>query len=299
MIRARRARHLVLGTLLGMATLVVACGRLRPSAGDSCSRGPDTASCADPTHMLSCRAFTWHLDPCRGEGGCSSTRCDQTVALKGDSCGSSGVAACSVSGEELLRCDGARMVVAKVCRGERGCYREVPGTTPICDPGLAMVGDPCEATGGGRCGSDGKSILECSPSTHTYAFQKPCLGPKGCFLDRYFGPGPFGSGYLGCDISVGEIGGPCQFGPAPHGVDLSRLGFKVCSTDHEQVLTCDDQKLVPARRCKCTVDWDKDSRVWSAGCDVPDGASYDGTLRSRSAVYLSLAEHDSESPAPR
>jgi hypothetical protein len=295
MIHRRRTVRFAVLAMAAWGTLLVACGKMRAAPGDPCSSGPHDDSCVDPTHRLSCRAFTWHLDPCRGERGCSSTACDQSVALKGDSCSAFGDRACSVTGEELLRCDGAHMVVARACRGERGCYREAPGTTPMCDPGLAVAGDPCEATAGGRCGSDGKSLLECSPSSHTYVFQKPCLGPKGCFQDHAFGGGPFGAGYLGCDVSVGEIGGPCQFGPAPRGVDLARLGFKVCSTDRQQVLTCDDRKLVPARRCPCTVEWDKDARAWSAGCEAPAGHSNDGTLRSRSAVYLSLAEH-SDSP---
>lgn len=254
--------------------LITACATTK-KPGDSCRAGPST--CVDATSVGTCRAFTWHVDPCRGPAGCGSGTCDQSVALKDDTCGTLGLEACSLDGKELLRCDGANMVVQQACRGEHGCHRE--NGTPQCDVGPPQIGDACTATMGSRCSADGKQILQCSQQTHHMVLERDCLGPKGCFKNPHFHDG--GMEFLACDISAGEIGKPC-IGYAGVGMRIEN-GGEYCSTDGTELLTCKSGVYAAKTACSCTVRWDQDLAAYGVGCES-NSRGY------RSAAFLSLAE---------
>ena len=230
-----------------LAIAAAACGERAPVAGDPCSSSPGVDSCFDPTHLLTCRAFRWHLDPCRGPKGCASGVCDRAIAAKDDSCSEIGSRACSMEGSALLRCDGYRMVPIDTCRGERGCSRESPHGEPLCHRGAPQIGDECVPRGGSRCGADGKSVLQCSTSTQRMVLERTCRGPRGCFegKDRDGASGPPDPGMLACDRSVGDVGDPCVGGPVG-----------AFSADGMRLLECKDRRLVPGKECSCIGTWD-------------------------------------------
>jgi hypothetical protein len=270
-----------------MVAVVTACAP-KKKPGDVCRASPSDAVCTDATDLGSCRAFTWHVDPCRGPGGCASGVCDQSVAAKDDSCGVLGARACSIDGKELLRCDGANMVVERTCRGERGCYRTSANATPSCDAGPAEVGDACTATMGSRCSTDGKSILQCSQQTHHMILERQCLGPKGCFKNPHFHTN--GMEFLACDISVGDVGQPC-IGYAGIGARIEN-GGSYCSTDGQELLTCQGGALVAKAPCACAVSWAADLASYGVGCEEPPSGPprRTHTVGLRSAAFLSLAD---------
>jgi hypothetical protein len=276
-----------LSSALLVVAVVTACAA-KKKPGDVCRADPNEAVCTDATHVGSCRAFTWHVDPCRGPGGCASGVCDQSIAAADDSCGVLGARACSADGKQLLRCDGSSMVVERACRGERGCYRTSPNAAPSCDAGPAQVGDACTSTMGSRCSPDGKSILQCSQQTHHMILERHCLGPKGCFPNPHFTDR---FEYLACDVSMGDVGQPC-IGYAGVGA-RSGSGGAYCSTDRKELLTCKDGTLVSQSSCACTVTWSADLAAWGVGCAEPPPSGPGRRTHSlgyRSAAYLSIAE---------
>jgi hypothetical protein len=283
------SHHRWLSSLTLVATLVVAaCGQTRqlgaPCAGEDTLTG---GSCDGSAHLVACRNFTWHQDFCRGPRGCVDKRCDQSIAEPGDGCGTAGALACGADGKELLRCDAGAMVVAHECRGARGCHRDSDGP-PVCDLGPPEVGDACEASGF-RCGSDGKTVLACSSSSHRYALRNHCFGEKGCFT---FSPPVLAeqrrkkdcsAGFLACDPSIGEVGDPCGGAPewgrpclpgdhCPPGTtrtedSYSRDGWSFCSKDGKEELGCKDGRLVAIRSCsRCTALWGRDEAHYTVDC---------------------------------
>jgi hypothetical protein len=265
--------------------VIAACGQTR-EVGAPCA-GEDTLSggACKGSALVSCREFTWHEDLCRGPRGCLDERCDQSVAERGDSCGAAGALACAVDGKELLRCDAGAMVVARECRGARGCYRE-GDAPPTCDVGQPEVGDACEASGF-RCGPSGKMVIACG--SHQYSVRNNCLGDKGCFT---FSPSVLAeqrrkkectAGFLACDPSVGEVGEPCGGAPqwgrpclpadrCPPGTtrteaSYSRDGWAFCSKDGKEELGCKDGRLIAVRSCtSCSVQWEADEERYTVDC---------------------------------
>jgi hypothetical protein len=286
-----------------------ACGHRAPMAGDPCA-GPARVRggyCLDAEHVLTCRAFTWHVDACRGPRGCAALQCDQSVAEEGDTCGNNGALACSPGRRELLRCTGSTMAIAQTCRGDRGCYRETPDSDPLCDVGPAEVGDACEVEGA-RCGVDGKSVIGCGPTSRHYALQKSCKGPKGCFQFSAFATAEqqrekdhCSIGAVACDVSVGDVGEPCGGYPewgkpclpgdhCPAGATRTESntydGWKFCSSDGKEELDCKSGTLVHFRRCaSCTVTWAENEAHYSVACK-PDAWSQGG-----GAVSIYQPEH--------
>jgi hypothetical protein len=65
--------------------------------------------------------------------------------------------ACSSDGMTFLRCDGGRMVVHGLCRGERHC--EAGERVARCDQSIAEMGDACDD--GASCSVDGLNMLVC------------------------------------------------------------------------------------------------------------------------------------------
>lgn len=271
-----------------IVAVITACGATKKKPGDVCRASPNDAVCIDATGLGSCRAFTWHVDACRGPGGCATGVCDQSVAMVDDSCGAAGARACSVDGKQLLRCDGANMVVERACRGERGCYRASANATPTCDAGPAQIGDACTAMAGSRCSDDGKAILQCSPQTHHMILERHCLGPKGCFKNPHFHTN--GMDYLACDISAGEVGQPC-IGYAGVGARIEN-GGAYCSTDGKELLTCKSGVLVSQTACACVVSWAPDLASYGVACEEPPTGPGRRvhTAAHRSAAFLSLAD---------
>lgn len=241
-------RRVISALVVGLVIFLTAC-KSRPKAGDLCA-GPDMGhgACIDPAHALSCRAFTWRLDACRGPAACTpqgeAVHCDQRVADEGDSCGDD-ARACSADGTKLLQCDGARMTAVRSCRGPRGCHHDEG--EPACDQGAAEIGDPCDADGS-HCASDGHAILRCAPSHH-YVLERACPGARGCFR---------GEKDLVCDVSLGDVGATC-----------TGEGGAWCSRDGKQENTCHAGSLVKEQTCRtrCGVEWSADGRGYRVICD--------------------------------
>ena len=250
------ARVVVTG-LLALAAAVGAGCKSRPKPGDVCA-GPDMGhgACVDPGHALTCRAFTWRLDACGGPAGCTpqgeAVRCDQRVAGEHDSCGELDARACSADGTALLQCDGTRMIVARRCRGPRGCHRDTAEAPPACDQGGAEEGDPCD-TGGTHCSSDARAILRCASSRH-YVVERRCPGPRGCFRAAD------SPETLVCDVSIGDVGEACE-----------GEGGAWCSREGTQENTCRAGSLVKRQACakRCGVAWSADGRGYQVACNPP------------------------------
>jgi hypothetical protein len=270
--------------LVVLCVLVSACTK-KHKVGEACQASPSDVACVDAANLGSCRAFTWHVDPCRGPAGCASGVCDHSIAAADDSCGTEGQSACSADGKQLLRCTNGTMVVDRTCHGDKGCSRASPNAPPTCDAGPATAGDACMPTGGSRCSPDGKSILQCSSQTHHMVLERSCLGPKGCFKNPHFHD--MGHEFLACDIAMGDVGGPCM-GYAGIGTHIVN-GGATCSTDGKHLLTCKDGVLVNQTDCTCTVTWASDLASYSLGCD-DNPKSRQHSARHASAAFLSLAE---------
>jgi hypothetical protein len=237
-------------SLVGVLLVAAAACTRAPKRGDSCAGGTIPPSvCSDSRHVMTCRAFAWHEDPCRGPKGCLAGACDQTLGRAGDSCAMEGALACSVDRGALLRCTEGTFAAAQACRGERACHGDAPDSPPVCDVGAAEPSDPCERPAMSRCSTSGKTILKCSKS-HRYEVDRECLGPKGCFKAPEYGKTLPGTAFLGCDATVGDVGQPCEGRPNAVG-----NGGAFCSSDGTKLLTCRDGILVVKVACACTVTW--------------------------------------------
>jgi hypothetical protein len=238
------------GTLVLVVAAAACARRPPPRAGDACAGGPGADVCSDPTHLMTCRAFRWQVDPCHGPAGCASGVCDRSVAALDDSCGAIDSRACSLDGRTLLACHGYRMAAIDRCRGERACHREGEEGEPACDHGPPEIGDECvPPLMGSRCGAGGHSILRCSASTRRMELERACRGPHGCVEEKDpagEAGASLGAGMLSCDSSVRDVGDPCV-GPGPQGA---------FSADGAWLLTCKDGKLARARACPCIASWE-------------------------------------------
>lgn len=255
---ALRLRRCVAVTASLVVFGLASCSRLEPRPGEVCGGAEiGAASCSDPSHMLSCRAFTWQVDPCRGPNGCSprgrtGVKCDRSLGEEGDPCDDHDSVTCASDHARLLRCDGSVMVSAEHCRGVRGCSWDEPGGAPVCDRGGVEVGDLCERNGT-HCSGDGKAVLRCAAS-HRYVTERSCRGPKGCY------PSPIlGARYLLCDVSVGDVGEPCDTIPE---------GGAACSSDGQQENICRGGALAAALACPagCLAHWGDDGRTYRIEC---------------------------------
>jgi len=306
----QRTRRKVVPVVLALLVFA-ACKDRRGHPGDPCRPGEGATAageCVDTTSVLACRAFTLRREACRGPEGCVAGHCDRSVAAVEDPCNDEGELVCSADGEELLRCVDSTIVRWQACRGDRGCHRDTAGSAPTCDVGTSEVGDACQASGA-RCGADGRTVVACGTTSHRYKLQAHCRGPKGCFA---FSPYALAEqershscsrGFVACDVSVGDVGEPCDGKPewgrpclpgdhCPLGVTRvagTSSGGSFCSSDGKQELECDDGRLVATRSCSsCTVTWSRNEASYEVLCN-PEGAGT-GAQRERGPVHVFAPE---------
>lgn len=213
-------------TLAGLL-LTVSC---KPGPGSSCDAGE--ARCIDAQRSIVCEDGKFVETPCRGKGGCSTskeaTSCDISGNQPGDTCvrEDEGVAVC-VGSDAMLACHGRKFETV-ACRGPRGC--ESFGGRANCDQSVAEAGEPCSTPNAKACSVDKRRVLSCLDGRLSDQYE--CRGDAGCSAQ---------GGKLTCDQTVAKLGDACD-----KGLD----GHVACSEDKKSLITCDGEKFIAAEKCK-------------------------------------------------
>ncbi|HYQ14120.1 MAG TPA: hypothetical protein VEQ58_00120, partial [Polyangiaceae bacterium] len=156
------------------------------------------------------------------------TACDISGNEPGDVCSKAdeGVAVCA-GPDAMLACHG-RKFERVPCRGPRGCA--MLGEQASCDQSVADVAEACNKPNAKACSVDLTQVLSCVDGQ--MAAQYFCRGPARCSS---------AGGKLACDQTVAKLGDSC---------DPGLSGHIACSEDKKALITCKDERFVPAERCK-------------------------------------------------
>jgi hypothetical protein len=121
------------------------------------------------------------------------------------------------------------------------------GEQASCDQSVAAVDEACKKPGAKACSVDKTQVLSCVEGQ--MRAQYLCRGPAQCSA---------AGGKLACDQTVAKLGDSC---------DKGLSGHIACSEDKKALITCKDERFVPAEKCKagtlCTVEGS------STKCDKP------------------------------
>lgn len=200
-----------------------------PGVGSSCD--PEEARCLNGSTQLVCQDGEYIATPCRGPGGCAvlptvGVACDITKNKAGDICATheEGAASCTTE-HQMVVCRGGKYAF-EPCRGPAGC--ENSRRRANCDKTLASVGDPCKDEGGKACSAQGEDLLACKGGTMQPLYH--CRGAAGCEA----------AGKLNCDLSLAEVGDPC---------DPQMEGAAACTPDKREIVTCKAGSFIKDQAC--------------------------------------------------
>jgi len=249
----------------------VTCDSTRGDVGDPCSTANTTVCSVDGKSKLRCENNKLEFVLRCSKDGCSvddngGAHCNDPYAKVGDPCkiapgqNERAAGACNEDFKSELRCQGGKMVLTNICRGEQGC---TPLTTgPWCDRSIAEAGDACDplkqefAQG---CKADHEKMLTCKAGKLTQEMK--CGGEGKCYV-RQYGQDGFSHYQAECDQSVANVGDDC----------VKDMGLS-CSEDHTARLMCQNGKFVVDKQCKMKIPHKKDEPDRS-GCVVH---AFDGT----------------------
>jgi hypothetical protein len=116
----------------------VTCDNSVAALGDSCREEDDYACTSDKKTALVCRSGKFVVaNVCKGPDGCKvlpgpppKVKCDDTVAVAGDTCEKEDHYSCSSDEKAILRCHGRKFEVEEKCKGRDKC--QVKGGTVGC-----------------------------------------------------------------------------------------------------------------------------------------------------------------------
>jgi hypothetical protein len=231
----------------------------KPAAGGKCSMADHlrVVGCQDAHTALLCRDMRLETLACKGPRGCAGD-CDRSLAEAGDPCISDPNAstgnvdeprtevACTRQGDTLV-CSEGRLIVARHCRGPKGCS---VADKVQCDQSVAGENELCDtrARPEQSCSVDRKAILKCTPHAAGREFGldgkhskvRDCPTKKGCEHGRLGGSGD--AIWPVCDFRDTPAGGACGEG---------NENLQICSPDGAAILKCDDTRtFVEMRRCE-------------------------------------------------
>ncbi len=137
---------------------------------------------------------------------------------------------CANDHASVMRCSGARWVLAGECPGPEHC---VSTKSKIkCDDTWANVGMRCVADGNMACAFDKSAVLQCTDGVMSEALH--CRGAGGCSVR---------SDLPTCDMTISEVGDRCRGD-----------GEAACTPDHRALVQCRDHVMVKTSACSnCTV----------------------------------------------
>ena len=231
-----------LALAVSCAVLLAACSK--PKEGGACKPGTESfgqgeGTCLDKQSALVCAGGIYKKVKCEKDAiGCmevaGSVSCN-VIRDVGEPCPSDKANDCSSDGKKMLECTGGAWKLRMPC--SKLCVSNVNGVR--CENAEGKAGDPCtpEQKDQGVCSGDKLQLLVCDGEKMVPA--SSCRGQNHC---RAVGK------QLDCDVSMAELGDPCE--------EKDHLS---CDTKKKTMLKCDGTHFVKEQDCKqrCNNAFDK------------------------------------------
>lgn len=190
----------------------VTCDLSGTAPGEACAKIDEGTKTCQGKKQVSCEGGKMVGKDCQGPKGCSTGKCDRTIADEKDEC-ESGETACTPDNKGYLVCKNGQFVQSLLCRGKGKCFTGTSGKAG-CDQSIGQVGEACEQ--GAACTPDMKTRVDCM--NNVFQVKYKCQGPGGCTHNEK-------ENKIYCDNNFAYPGDPCTEG---HACTMDRKGWLIC-----------------------------------------------------------------------